>query len=82
MNPSIHSLIHPEAVSKYLLSKLLTISCNSFSNCSNVDKVFVPSELDPRIDKISNRVLERNGFQLVTYNNRKDLLEKVLLFTT
>ena len=39
-------------------------------------QVFVPSELDPRIDKISNRVLERNGFQLVTYNNRKELYKE------
>lgn len=38
-------------------------------------QVFVPSELDPRIDKISKRVLERNGFQIVTYTNKKVLLK-------
>ena len=36
-------------------------------------QVFVPEQLDPRIDKISKRILERNGFELVTYTDRKVL---------
>ena len=37
-------------------------------------QVFVPKETDSRIDKISKRILERNGFELVTYTDRKTLL--------
>ena len=36
-------------------------------------QVFVPKETDPRIDKLSERVLERNGFKLVTYADRNFL---------
>jgi GNAT superfamily N-acetyltransferase len=36
-------------------------------------QVTVPSELDVRIDRISNHLIERYGYKLVTYNNRKVL---------
>ena len=39
-------------------------------------QVFVPEQLDPRIDKISKRILERNGFELVTYTDRKVLYKE------
>ena len=29
--------------------------------------------MDPRIEKLSNRILERNNFTLVTYKDRKTL---------
>lgn len=34
-------------------------------------QITVPNELDPRIERISKRVLDRNGFELVTYKDRK-----------
>lgn len=36
-------------------------------------QVKVPEQLDPRIERISNRLIERYGYKLVTYNNRKIL---------
>lgn len=36
-------------------------------------QIKVPTELDPRIDKLSKRVLERNEFELVSYSDRKVL---------
>ena len=39
-------------------------------------QVFVPEQLDPRIDKISTRILERNGFELVTYTDTKVLYKE------
>ena len=36
-------------------------------------QVFVPQEVDPRIDRLSQRVLERNSFELVRYTDRKIL---------
>ena len=36
-------------------------------------QVFVPEQTDPRMDKLSKRVLERNGFELVFYTDRKVL---------
>lgn len=38
-------------------------------------QVFIPKELDQRIDKISNRLLSKNGFQLVMYESRKQLYQ-------
>ena len=37
-------------------------------------QITVPQETDPRIEKLCNRILERNKFKLVTYKKRKDLL--------
>jgi ribosomal protein S18 acetylase RimI-like enzyme len=37
-------------------------------------QIQVPNEADPRIEKLCNRILERNNFTLVTYKKRKDLL--------
>lgn len=39
-------------------------------------QVFIPEQTDPRIDKLSQRVLERNGFELVTYTDRKVLYKE------
>lgn len=36
-------------------------------------QISVPDQLDPRIEKLSNRILERNNFSLVTYKDRKTL---------
>ena len=38
-------------------------------------QILVPNEADPRIEKLCNRILERNNFSLVTYKKRKDLLD-------
>ena len=38
-------------------------------------QIQVPNEADPRIEKLCNRILERNNFTLVTYKKRKDLLD-------
>lgn len=37
-------------------------------------KLTVPTELDPRLEKISNHLIKRNGFELVTYTDRKVLM--------
>ena len=36
-------------------------------------QVFVPEQMDERIERISQRLMERNGYSLITYNNRKVL---------
>ncbi len=36
-------------------------------------KISVPESIDPRIEKISNRLIERNGYQVITYKKRKEL---------
>ena len=38
-------------------------------------QIKVPDQLDPRIERISEHLIERNGYQLVTYTNRKVLLK-------
>lgn len=35
----------------------------------------VPTQLDPKLEKMSEYLQKRNGYQLVTYNNRKKLKE-------
>ena len=41
-------------------------------------QIKVPESLDPRIERISNRVLTMNGYQLVTYKDRKVLYEEAM----
>ena len=36
-------------------------------------KISVPTELNPQIEKVSNRLLERGGYKVVTYSDRKTL---------
>lgn len=36
-------------------------------------RINVPTEIDPRIGRISDRIIEKNGYQVVTYNDRKVL---------
>ena len=36
-------------------------------------KISVPTELNPQIEKVSNRLLERSGYKVVTYSSRKTL---------
>ena len=36
-------------------------------------KISVPTELNPQIEKVSNRLLERGGYKVVTYSSRKTL---------
>lgn len=36
-------------------------------------KISVPESIDPRIEKISTRLIERNGYQVITYKKRKEL---------
>lgn len=36
-------------------------------------KLTVPTEIDTRIEKIANHIMKRNGYQLVTYTDRKTL---------
>ena len=36
-------------------------------------KISVPTELNPQIKKVSNRLLERGGYKVVTYSSRKTL---------
>jgi len=38
-------------------------------------QIKVPESLDPRIEKISNHIMTRNGYKLVTYTDRKTLLK-------
>ncbi len=35
-------------------------------------KIFIPNQLDERIDRLANRVMERNGYSLVTIKNMKE----------
>lgn len=39
-------------------------------------QIMVPNQIDPRIEKLSNRILERNNFTLVTYTDRKTLYKE------
>ena len=39
-------------------------------------QISVPKEIDERIERLSNRVLERNGFKIVMYNSRKTLYKE------
>lgn len=36
-------------------------------------RIEVPESLDPRFEKIANHLIKKNGYQVVTYNNRKVL---------
>lgn len=36
-------------------------------------QVMIPEKADERLERISNHLIKRNGFELVTYNNRKTL---------
>ena len=36
-------------------------------------RINVPETLDPRFEKISNHIVKKNGYEVVTYNNRKVL---------
>lgn len=36
-------------------------------------QISVPKQVDPRIEKISNRLIERGGYEVITYKKRKDL---------
>lgn len=36
-------------------------------------QIKVPNEMDPRVERISEHLLQRNDYKLVTYNNRKIL---------
>ena len=36
-------------------------------------RINVPEALDPRFEKISNHIIKKNGYEVVTYNNRKVL---------
>lgn len=36
-------------------------------------RIQVPTEPDPRIERIANRIIEKNGYQVVIYNDRKTL---------
>jgi ribosomal protein S18 acetylase RimI-like enzyme len=38
-------------------------------------QVKIPSEVDPRIEKISERIMSRKGLKLVTYTDRKELFK-------
>ena len=38
-------------------------------------QVKIPSEVDPRIEKISERIMARKGLKLVTYTDRKELFK-------
>ena len=39
-------------------------------------QIKVPSSVDPRLERITNRLLERNGLKIVNYDNRKVLLKE------
>lgn len=41
-------------------------------------RINVPESLDPRFARISNRICEKNGYSVVTYNNRKVLYNDAL----
>ena len=41
-------------------------------------RISVPEALDPRFERITNRLIERNGYQVVTYNDRKVLYNDAL----
>lgn len=39
-------------------------------------QIKVPSSVDPRLERITNRLLERNGLKIVNYDNRKVLFKE------
>ena len=41
-------------------------------------RINVPEKIDPRFEKIAGRLLERKGYDVVTYNNRKVLYNDAL----
>ena len=41
-------------------------------------RIEVPESLDPRFEKIANHLIRKNGYQVVTYNNRKVLYNDAL----
>ena len=41
-------------------------------------RISVPEKIDPRFEKIAGRLLERKGYDIVTYNNRKVLYNDAL----
>jgi len=41
-------------------------------------RISVPEKIDPRFEKIAGRLLERKGYDVVTYNNRKVLYNDAL----
>ena len=41
-------------------------------------RINVPETLDPRFEKITNHLIKKNGYQVVTYNNRKVLYNDAL----
>ncbi len=41
-------------------------------------RISVPEKLDPRFEKISNHLIEKNGYEVVTYQNRKVLYNDAL----
>jgi len=41
-------------------------------------RISVPEKIDPRFEKIAGRLVERNGYDVVTYNNRKVLYNDAL----
>lgn len=38
-------------------------------------QINVPTEMDPRVERISEHLIKRNGYELVTYTDRKVLLQ-------
>lgn len=41
-------------------------------------RINVPETLDPRFERISNHIIKKNGYEVVTYNNRKVLYNDAL----
>lgn len=41
-------------------------------------RINVPESLDPRFEKITNHLIKKNGYEVVTYNNRKVLYNDAL----
>lgn len=41
-------------------------------------RITVPETIDPRFEKISNRICEKNGYSVISYNNRKVLYNDAL----
>lgn len=42
------------------------------------NRISVPDKLDPRIEKITDRLLKNKGYEIITYDNRKVLYEDAL----
>ncbi len=41
-------------------------------------RISVPETIDPRFERISNHICEKNGYEIITYNNRKVLYNDAL----